>query len=298
MRHAVIIAIVLTGALGCTADPLDPPAPPVQEHVVGLETGVVIARQVRDSVSAYGAVVAAGESPDVSEARTQLAEAEARRQLAAQQVARLENLSQGAVAPRKELEAARAEEASAGAAVARARQVLAAFGSQAARAPLGGDETWVIAQVMQLDVESIAADAAARFTADAFPGRAFDGRVDAVPTYVDPATRTAPTRLRLRDREHVLLPGMTGAATIEVGVPRSALFVPSAAVVYDGPQALVFVEETAGHFAARAVRIGAERAGQVEVLSGVAAGTRVATTGAASLLSAARLPAGAEAGGD
>jgi len=262
--------------------------------VPGLETAVAAAEAVRDQVRGFGAVAAEGETPEVRDARAALAEAEARHTLAVQQVERLTALASGAVAPRKELEAARAEEASAAAAAARARRVFAGFGSGAGGPPLAPDETWVMAHVVQSDVGRVEAGAEARFAPDAFPGRTFAAPVDGAPAYVDPTTRLAPVRMRVHDREHILRPGMTGAVVIEVGAPHPAVTVPAAAVVYDGPQPMVFVEEGAGRYAPHPVRLGVARDGKIEIAAGVEAGGRVVTTGAASLLSAIRLPAGGE----
>jgi hypothetical protein len=268
--------------------------PTAEASVPGVETVVAAVQPVRDVVEAFATVAPAGEPPEVRDARSDLAAAEARRGLAAQQVRRLEVLAQGGVAPRKELDAARAEEASAAAAAVRARQVLAAFGSGADPRPLAADETWVVARVLQGDVSRVQAGAEARLVADAAPGRPFPGQVDAAPAYVDPTTRLAPLRVRLRDPEHALRPGMTGGLAIEVGAPRSAVVVPAAAVVLDGARPFVFVEDGAGHFAPQPVRVGVARDGSVEIADGLAAGARVVTTGAASLLSATRLPAGGQ----
>jgi hypothetical protein len=264
-------------------------------EVPGIETAVVTTAPVRDLVRAFGTVGAEGEPAEVRDARTALAEAEARRALAAQQVRRLEPLA-GGVAPRKELDAARAEEASAAAAADRARAVLAAYGRDAGQAALGPGERWVIARVMQLDVPRVAAGSEASFAPDALPGERFAGSVGAGVAYVDPATQTAPVPLRVSDPGGLLRPGMTGAVALEVGARREAVVVPSSAVVYDDAQPLVFVAED-GRYAQRPVRLGIAREGRVEVIDGLAAGAQVVVTGAASLLSQARLPAGGEEGG-
>ena len=83
---------------------------------------------------------------------------------------------------------------------------------------------------------------------------------------------------------------MTGPAELEVGAPRDAVVVPAAAVVYDDVQSLVFVDAD-GRYEARPVTIGLARDGWIEIAGGVSAGTLVVVTGAASLLSASRLPA-------
>ncbi|HYV58134.1 MAG TPA: efflux RND transporter periplasmic adaptor subunit [Candidatus Nitrosopolaris sp.] len=262
--------------------------------VPGMETVVVAVAPVHDVVKAFGQVAAEAEPPQVRDARTQVTEAEARLRLAEQQVRRLTALGQD-VAPRKELEAARAEQAAAGAAAARARAALAAFGEVGGRTPLATGETWVIANVVQSDVGRVEAASACRFSADAFPGRRFTGEVDSEPGYIDSATGTAPVRLRVSDPGHVLRPGMTGAVTMESGASHEATVVPSVAVVYDGAQAVVFVDDGGGRYVARAVELGLSSDDQIEIVSGISPGARVATTGAASLLSASRLAAGGAA---
>ncbi len=257
--------------------------------VPGIETALVGAEPMRDLLRAFGAVAAEEEPPEVRDARTQLAQAEAKRALAMQQVRRLEELARGAVAPLKELEAARADAATAAAEAARAEKALAAFGGAAERGRLAPDETWVIAHLPQTDVPRVEAGGEATFVPDALPEAALAGRIDAAPAYVDPTTRTAPLRLRVRDPEHRLRPGMTGTVTLEVGAPHDAVVVPSAAVVYDDAQPVVFVDEGDGRYVLRAVRLGVVRDGRIEVVSGVQAGDRVVVTGAASLLSATRL---------
>jgi len=256
--------------------------------VPGIETAVVEEESVRDTVFAACVVAAEAEPPTLRDARTQLDEAQARERLAAQQLRRLEELS-GVVAPRKELEAARAEQAVAAAAAERARLALAAFGARAPDARLAREETWASAQILQRDLARVEAGAAARFRADAYPGRSFDGQVDAVPAFVDPASGSGPARVRLVDAEHLLRPGMTGGLVIDAGAPRGALVVPTASVVYDGVQPVVFALEAGGRFVPRAVQLGVTRDGRVEVRGDLAPGAQVATTGAASLLSALRL---------
>jgi hypothetical protein len=288
----LVLLLLLPAA--CMREPAAPETHDRGSSVPGLEIAPAVRAVVRDRVEGFGQVAAEGEVPEVRDARVQLAEAEARQRLAIERLGRLQDLSRGAVVPRKELEAARAEEATAAALAARARHVLAAYGGDSPQAPLEAREIWVIAQVTQVDVGSVQAGAPAAFTPDAFRDLEVAGRVDAEPPYVDPRTQTAPVRIRVLDAERRLRPGMTGAVGIEVGEPRTAVVVPAAALVYDGGKPSVLVEESEGRYAPRAVRVGAPRDGTIEVLEGVREGERVVTTGAASVLSAARLPAEAE----
>jgi hypothetical protein len=289
VRHALVGLLVL--ALACGRSEREERAERTQGGVPGIETAPVATEPMRDLLRAFGAVAAAEEPPEVRDARTQLAQAEAKQALAAQQVRRLEGLARGGVAPQKELEAARADAATAAAEVARARKAFAAFGGGAGRGGLATDETWVIAHLAQTDVARVEAGGDATFLPDAFPGAAFAGRIDASPAYVDPTTRTAPLGLRVRDPEHRLRPGMTGAVVLEVGAPHDAVVVPAAAVVYDDAQPVVFLDEGDGRYVRRSVRLGVVRDERIEVTNGLDVGARVVVTGAASLLSATRLRA-------
>jgi len=290
LRRPLLLIALLAGLAACdrvTTAPgtVEPPA----AGVPGVETASVAAEALREEVVAAGVVVAEAETPALRNARTELDSARARQRAAEQQTQRLEQLA-GGVAPRKELEAARAEQAAAAAAAERARLALGAFGARARDGGLAPGETWASARLLQRDVARVAPGAAVVFAADAYPDRRFAGRVDAPPAYVDPDTGSGPARVRLEDPEGRLRPGMTGALAIEAGDPHPGLVVPAAAVVYDGAQPLVFVERGEGRFTACPVRLGVARDGRIEVTGELRAGARVATTGAASLLSAQRLP--------
>jgi Cu(I)/Ag(I) efflux system membrane fusion protein len=176
----------------------------------------------------------------------------------------------------------------------RARAALAAFGSAPPAGALATHEVWSIAEVPQEDIARVRRGAAVTFEADG-PNRAvIAGRVEADATYVSPVTRTAPVRLRLRDPTGTLHPGMTGTAVITGGAPRMAVVVPMEAVLQEGDASVVILELAPGRFVPRRLEVGATRQGWTEVRAGLDHGARVVTTGAASVLSATRLPRGSE----
>jgi len=290
VRASVLILLAVALGAGCGRDADHEGAAPAPA-VPGVATTVAATEPMRAMVRAFGQVAPSGDPTELRDARGQVAEAKAREHAAAEALRRLQALSPS-VAPRKDLETAQADATAARVALERAEQTLAGFGDDAGRPPLAADEAWAIAQVVQLDLPGVAAGAEARFAADAIPGRTFAGHVDGDASYVEPATRTAPVRLRVKDPDGVLRPGMTGAVQIEVGAPRPVVVVPASAVVYDAAQPVVFVAEADGRYTPHPVRLGVAREGRVEIASGVDAGARVVTTGAASLLSATRLPAG------
>ena len=118
--------------------------------------------------------------------------------------------------------------------------------------------------------------------AAAWPGRAFKGKISALGTRVDEVTRAAPVQALLDNRDGALKPGMLLNVRAQ-GRPRSALFVPEAAVAPENTQQFVW-RIAAGDTAEKvAVTLGARLPGTVEVREGLAAGERVVLEGHAQM---------------
>jgi Cu(I)/Ag(I) efflux system membrane fusion protein len=78
--------------------------------------------------------------------------------------------------------------------------------------------------------------------------------------------------------EVALRPGMLGEGRIQVVLPN-VLAVPKSAVIYPGASARVYVEQDAGSYERRPIRLGQEADDGWEVLSGLKEGELVVTTG-------------------
>ncbi|HVT14676.1 MAG TPA: efflux RND transporter periplasmic adaptor subunit [Thermoanaerobaculia bacterium] len=145
----------------------------------------------------------------------------------------------------------------------------------------GLDRVWVDAQVYQADLPRVRAGQQATVRLSALPGRELSGRVALIFPTLDPASRTAQVRIALPGPVHgspALLPDMV--AEVELGAAQGeVLVVPDGAVLYTGPRTLVFVDEGGGRFRSREVRLGARSGDVYTVLSGLAAGERVVTSG-------------------
>jgi RND family efflux transporter MFP subunit len=68
-------------------------------------------------------------------------------------------------------------------------------------------------------------------TADALPGRAYEGRIQAIIPQGDQRSRTFPVQVRIDNPRGELKPGMLTRATFSVGVKHQALLVPKDALV-------------------------------------------------------------------
>jgi membrane fusion protein (multidrug efflux system) len=111
----------------------------------------------------------------------------------------------------------------------------------------------------------------------AYPDESFDGAVESVDSRVDPVTRSIRVRARLPNPEGFLRPGMFLTVVVS-REPLPGLVVPEQALVPERGEVYVFVV-TDGLAIRRVVKIGRRSPGEVEILTGVAAGERVVIEG-------------------
>ena len=122
-----------------------------------------------------------------------------------------------------------------------------------------------------------------RVAVDAYPGKAFEGTINALEPQVDPATRSFLVQAIIDNGDLALRPGMYVNTHVLLAAREKVLTLPQAAIVYNPYGNSVFVVEPgeAGQLVARAayVKLGDTRGDQVAVLSGIEAGARVVTAG-------------------
>jgi membrane fusion protein (multidrug efflux system) len=111
----------------------------------------------------------------------------------------------------------------------------------------------------------------------AYPGESFDGAVESVDSRVDPVTRSIRVRARLPNPQGFLRPGMFLTVLVS-RAPLPGLVVPEQALVPERGEVYVFVVAD-GRALRRIVTIGRRSPGEVEILTGVAAGERVVIEG-------------------
>jgi RND family efflux transporter MFP subunit len=147
------------------------------------------------------------------------------------------------------------------------------------------DSGWVVrAAFADRDVVRLAIGDAARLTFDAFPGAAFDARIQRIANASDPLTGTYEVEIAADAASERFVQGLV--ASVDVS-PRSQagkrLWIPvSALLEADGERATVFVLASGGQSVERrAVRIGELHGVRVEVRDGLEAGAQVVTEGAA-----------------
>lgn len=116
----------------------------------------------------------------------------------------------------------------------------------------------------------------------AYPDREFAGVVRTLDSRVDPVTRAITVRAEIPNPDRLLRPGML--LTVRILRPeRQALVIPEIAAIQVGEQAYLFRVRPDQTVERADVRLGARRAGEVEVLSGIGAGDRIVVDGTVKL---------------
>ncbi len=139
---------------------------------------------------------------------------------------------------------------------------------------------WIQLDVSELDLGSLQVGQHLRIHSPAFPDKIFDGELQNIGPALDPNTRTVKVRGVVANPDKLLRSEMYVMA--EVGLSPAdgtGMAIPALAVFMQNNHHYVFIEQTAGQFQRRLVKIGAEQDGQVPVLEGVEAGQKVVTDG-------------------
>ena len=143
----------------------------------------------------------------------------------------------------------------------------------------GSRNVWLEAAIPQGQIDGIVAGAPVKATVSAFPGRSFDGRIEALLAEVDAATRTQRARIVLDNTDGALAPGMFAELQLQSTSAHSYPLIPDEALIETGDAARVIVVEGDGHYRPVAVRTGASSGGKTEILAGLKGGERVVVSG-------------------
>ncbi|HEY8099450.1 MAG TPA: efflux RND transporter periplasmic adaptor subunit [Burkholderiaceae bacterium] len=132
---------------------------------------------------------------------------------------------------------------------------------------------------------------------DAYAGISFPGKITAINSIIDPATRNVQVQATVGNAKRQLVPGMFANVNVDMGEKKSYLTLPQTAITYNPYGSTVFVlkpeqgkdqeksakkdEKGNPQFVAQQVFVttGATRGDQVAILKGLTAGELVVTSG-------------------
>ena len=232
--------------------------------------------------------------------RAQAERADADRDLAQQQLARVRRLREQNAAAPADLERAEAAARSANAALSLLQVQIA---RSTVRAPFSGivgqrfvsigdyvttssplltlqtvDPQRAVIQVPERHAASLRQGQTVEFTVAAEPQRKFAARVDFIDPVVEGTNRTITVKGLAPNRDGLLKPGMFIEARLATAVREKAIVIPEDAIQPLRTANIAWVVDK-GKASRRVVQLGVRSAGYVEVLSGVSAGELVVVGG-------------------
>jgi cobalt-zinc-cadmium efflux system membrane fusion protein len=138
---------------------------------------------------------------------------------------------------------------------------------------------WINADVYEDQLAHIHHGESMKVNTPAYPTETFTARVDQIGSTIDPDKHTVAVRCLVANPGRRLKPGMFANVILSAAVTQEVLTVPSSAVVAEGDQRSVFVEESPGKYIKRAVETGNEINGPTIIRSGLTEGERVVVHG-------------------
>ena len=137
---------------------------------------------------------------------------------------------------------------------------------------------WVEVEVYENEFSNIHVGQQVEIRSQSFPDRPSTGRIAFIYPFLDPKTRTVKARVEMANPGMKLKPEMFVNAVIKVPLPPS-IVVPATAVMDSGKRQLVWVESSPGMFEPRTVQLGQQSDNNVQILTGLQPGEKVAVSG-------------------
>jgi membrane fusion protein, copper/silver efflux system len=137
---------------------------------------------------------------------------------------------------------------------------------------------WVHADIYEYELPFIRKGQEATITLAYYPGAVWRGAIDYIYPYLDTQTRTNKVRFVVPNPDQKLKPGMYANMALKVDLGER-LVVPESAVLHSGVRKLVFIDRGEGMLEPREVTLGVQADSYWEVLSGLKAGERIASSG-------------------
>lgn len=141
-------------------------------------------------------------------------------------------------------------------------------------------KVWLIANLREEDAAAVHIGDRVEVRTLAWPDRVFHAKLNYIASAIDPNLRRLPARAEIDNPDGALKPQMFATFTIIGASAGEHLAVPEQAVVYEGESAHVWRADPASHLLTlRPITYGILQDGMLEVLSGLADGDSVVTSG-------------------
>lgn len=136
---------------------------------------------------------------------------------------------------------------------------------------------WIISDVYENEMQLVREGQTAVISLSYFPGKEFSSKIDYIFPALSGDTRTAKVRFTVPNPGGLLKPQMFTNVEIKIGLGKK-LAIPEDAVIDTGERQVVYVDHGEGNFEPREVQLGARAEGMREVLKGLKAGEKIASS--------------------
>ncbi len=141
------------------------------------------------------------------------------------------------------------------------------------------DTVWVLADVYEKDLSLIREGQQVEIAVATYPDRVFTGKIAYVSDLIDPTSRSAKVRCVVENKSHELKLDMFATVRVPTSHSRQVLAVPASSLQNVEGKSVAFAQVGESEFVPRAVQVGAQQEGWVEILSGLKPGEKVVAEG-------------------
>jgi multidrug efflux pump subunit AcrA (membrane-fusion protein) len=152
---------------------------------------------------------------------------------------------------------------------------------------LNTSTVWIEGDVFEKDLAKVRVGQPVTVSADALPGRTFQGTVDYIAAEVNTQSRAVRVRTVVKQSDELLKPNMF-ARMILGGGGEGMVAVPAVAIQEDAGSQVVFVEAEPGSYRRTVVQVASTLGDRVLISQGLGAGDKVVTQGSYQLLAKAK----------
>ena len=139
---------------------------------------------------------------------------------------------------------------------------------------------WVVVDLPEQQIGKVKVGQPVSVEVDAYPGKAFPGKIRVIGETLDPVTRRVQVRCEVDNRQYKLKPEMFAHVIPTADAKSSLPRVPNSALFTQGLYSFLFVEQSPGVLQRRRVTLAMQGADFTYVKEGLHAGERIVTTGA------------------
>lgn len=141
-------------------------------------------------------------------------------------------------------------------------------------------DVFVECDIYEQDIAKIEVGQKARIRLPvAYPNESFEGEVSFMSATLDPETRTFHLWIRVPNKEMRLKPGMFAQSAVIVREKVRAITIPREAVMEEGGEKFVYIEEGQNAFKRQSVVLGISNDKYIEIKKGLIPGDRVVASG-------------------